>query len=178
LTGELAIGDGPGMTAETQTYETGAPSLVDSLEEYLVAIPRAERPDALHQVFYGFYTRVAVIDRTTYELAEWAKLEVPAIDDVPASLAEAMRDNSLLVGQELFASRMRAMSAMGYIAKRLTSLLNGAPPTRPYTLTHAVAFDQERGEMRSYDLSAPGEHPELPYDPTEYDPHQESPPAG
>jgi hypothetical protein len=73
---------------------------------------------------------------------------------------------------------MRAMSAMGYIAKRLTSLLNGAPPTRPYTLTHAVAFDQERGEMRSYDLSAPGEHPELPYDPTEYDPHEESPPAG
>lgn len=162
------------MTAETQTQETGAPSLVDSLEEYLVAIPRAERPDALHQVFYGFYTRVAVIDRTTYELARWARLEVPAIGDVPASLTEALRDNSLLVGQELFTSRMRAMSAMGYIAKRLTSLLNGAPPTRPYTLTHAVAFDQERGEMRSYDLATPGEHPELPYDPTEYDPHEES----
>ena len=121
-------------------------------------------------MFYGFYTRVAVIDRTTHELAQWAKDEVPTLDDVPSSLTEALRDNSLLVGQELFTSRMRAMSAMGYIAKRLTSLLNGAPPTKPYTLTRAVAFDQQSGELRSYDLSTPGEHPELPYDPAAYDP--------
>ncbi len=151
--------------------QPGAPSLVDSLEQYLVSLPRKDRADALHQVFYGFYTRVAVIDRTTYELAAWAKHEAAQLDEVPAALAEALRDNSLLVGQELFASRMRAMSAMGYIAKRLTSLLNGAPPTTPYSLTHALAFDQERGELRSYDLARPGEHPELPYDPTAYDPY-------
>ena len=150
---------------------SGAPSLIDSLEEYLVGVAKADRPDALHQVFYGFYTRVAVIDRTTYELAAWAREDVGDLD-VDGSLKEALRDNSLLVGQELFASRMRAMSAMGYIAKRLTSLLNGAPPTRPYTLTHAVAFDQEGGEMRSYDLAQPGGHPDLPYDPATYDPHQ------
>ena len=41
----------------------GNPSLVDSLEEYLKDIPKNKRADALHQVFYGFYTRVAVIDR-------------------------------------------------------------------------------------------------------------------
>ena len=34
------------------------------------------------------------------------------LSDVPPALAEAVRDNSLFVGQELFASRMRAMSAM------------------------------------------------------------------
>ena len=85
--------------------------------------------------------------------------------------AEALRDNSLAVGQELFASRMRAMSAMGYVSKRMISLLNGAPPP-PFTLTHAIAFDQNRGEMRTYDLSTPGEHPELPYDPLTYDPHE------
>ena len=159
------------MAARPDADGAGAPSLVDSLEEYLVSLPKANRADALHQVFYGFYTRVAIIDRTTYELAEWAKGEAAELPDVPPEIGEALRDNSLLVGQELFASRMRAMSAMGYIAKRLTSLLNGAPPVKPFTLTHAVAFDQERGELRSYDLSQPGEHPELPYDPTTYDPY-------
>jgi hypothetical protein len=149
----------------------GAPSLVDSLESYLTEIPRPGRPDALHQVFYGFYTRVAIIDRTVYELAGWAKSEAGTLSDGTGPLAEALRDNSLAVGQELFASRIRAMSAMGYIAKRLVSLLNGAPPP-PFTLTHAIAFDQTRGEMRSYDLSTPGEHPELPYDPLTYDPHE------
>ena len=49
-------GDGP---------QGGIPSLVDSLEEYLKDIPKSKRADALHQVFYGFYTRVAVIDRAT-----------------------------------------------------------------------------------------------------------------
>ena len=56
-----------------------APSLVDSLEEYLRGLPREDRADALHQVFYGFYTRIAVIDRTTYELAAWAKGEAAAV---------------------------------------------------------------------------------------------------
>ena len=150
----------------------GAPNLIDSLEEYLASVPETERADALHQVFYGFYTRVAIIDRTTHELAEWARTEAQELADVPEPLAEALRDNSLFVGQELFAGRMRAMSAMSYLAKRLRSLLNGAPPPRPYTLTHAIAFDQDLGEIHAYDLSRPGEHPELPYDPVAYDPNE------
>jgi hypothetical protein len=152
--------------------QTGAPSLVDSLETYLADIPKKERADALHQVFYGFYTRVAIIDRTTYELAAWAKDEAVTLPDLPGRLTEALRDSSLFVGQELFASRIRAMSAMGYISKRLISLLNGAPPLAPFTLTHAIAFDQNRGQMRAYDLSKTGEHPDLPYDPLTYDPHE------
>jgi hypothetical protein len=145
-----------------------APSLVDSLEEYLRGVPREERADALHQVFYGFYTRVAVIDRTTYELAAWAKHEAAEVAGTTGTLAEALRDNALFVGQELFAGRMRAMSAMGYIAKRLVSLLNGAPsPT--FTLTHAIGFDQDAGRLRRYDLATPGEHPDLPYDPLSYE---------
>jgi hypothetical protein len=152
--------------------QVGNPSLVDSLEEYLKDIPKSKRADALHQVFYGFYTRVAIIDRTTSELAEWARSEAAELADVPEPLAEALRDNSLFVGQELFASRMRAMSAMGYIAKRMRSTLNGAEPTSPYTLTHAVAFDQSASRLRSYDLAEAGEHPELPYDPLSYDPSE------
>jgi hypothetical protein len=148
-----------------------APSLVDSLETYLAGIPKPGRPDALHQVFYGFYTRVAIIDRTIFELAAWAKSEAGSLTDGAEPLAEALRDNSLAVGQELFASRMRAMSAMGYISKRMISVLNGAPAP-PFTLTHAIAFDQDLGEMRTYDLSKPAEHPELPYDPLNYDPHE------
>jgi hypothetical protein len=150
-----------------------APSLIDSLEEYLHDVPREGRADALHQVFYGFYTRVAIIDRTTYELAAWARSDATAIAGRTGTLAEALRDNALFVGQDLFAGRMRAMSAMGYIAKRLRSLLNGAPPPVPVTLTHAIAFDQEAGELRRYALSRPGEHPELPYDPLTYDPSDE-----
>jgi hypothetical protein len=146
-----------------------SPSLVDSLEEYLSDLPREARADALHQVFYGFYTRIAIIDRTTYELAAWAKDEAAAVAGTSGTLAEALRDNALFVGQDLFAGRMRAMSAMGYIAKRLLSILNGAPPSAPFTLTHAIAFDQEAGELRSYDLARPGEHPDLPYDPLTYD---------
>jgi hypothetical protein len=141
-----------------------SPSLIDSLEDYLGDLPREERANALHEVFYGFYTRVAVIDRTTYELAQWAKSDAVSVAGSTGSLAEALRDNALFVGQELFASRMRAMSAMGYIAKRLVSLLNGAPAPA-FALTQAIAFDQETGELRSYDLSTPGQHPDLPYDP-------------
>jgi hypothetical protein len=148
------------------------PSLVDSLQAYIDDLPQDQQADALHQVFYGFYTRIAIIDRTTYGLAAWAKDEAGMLTNVPDSLTEALRDNALFVGQELFASRMRAMSAMGYIAKRLRSTLNGAEPTTPYTLTRAVAFDQESGRLRSYDLSEAGEHPELPYDPLRYDPRE------
>ena len=150
-----------------------APSLIESLEEYLHDLPKENRADALHDVFYGFYTRVAVIDRTTYELADWAKSDASKVAGRTGTLAEALRDNALFVGQDLFASRMRAMSAMGYIAKRLRSLLNGAPPPRPFTLKRAIAFDQEAGELRLYELSEVGEHPELPYDPLTYDPSEE-----
>jgi hypothetical protein len=150
-----------------------APSLLESLEEYLGEVAPEDRADALHQVFYGFYTRVAIIDRTTYELADWAKTDAAAIAAEAGGLTEALRDNALFVGQDLFASRMRTMSAMGYIAKRLRSVLNGAPPSTPFTLSVAIAFDQESGQLRPYDLSKPGEHPELPYDPLTYDPNDE-----
>jgi hypothetical protein len=155
------------MSSAAKAPET-APSLVDSLEEYLRGLPREDRADALHQVFYGFYTRIAVIDRTTYELAAWAKGEAAAVAGTTGTLAEALRDNALFVGQDLFAARMRAMSAMGYISKRLVSLLNGAPPPS-FTLTHAIAFDQDGGELRRYELAKPGQHPDLPYDPLSYE---------
>ncbi len=148
-----------------------APSLVDSLQAYIDDLPPEERADALHQVFYGFYTRVALIDRTTHELAAWAKDEAGELANVPASLTEALRDNALFVGQELFASRVRAMGAMGHVAARLADELDGADPTRPFTLKRAVAFDQVQGRIRSYKLSEPGEHPDLPYDPVAYDPN-------
>jgi len=147
------------------------PSLVDTLKTYVDGLPEDEQADALHQVFYGIYTRVAIIDRSTWELAAWAKNEAGTLQDVPDSVAEALRDNALFVGQELFASRVRAMSAMGYVSTRLAELLDGGEPPRPFTLTRAVAFDQTAGRMRSYDLARPGEHPDLPYDPRAYDPH-------
>ncbi|MEA2189892.1 MAG: hypothetical protein QOI73_13, partial [Solirubrobacteraceae bacterium] len=104
-----------------------APSLVDSLKTYIDDIPEDERADALHGVFYGFYTRVAIIDRTTHELAAWAKNEAGQLANVPEPLKEALRDNALFVGQELFASRVRAMRAMGYVSQRLAELLDGSP---------------------------------------------------
>jgi len=147
-----------------------APSLVDSLSSYIDDLPEEDRPDALHGVFYGFYTRVALIDRTTHELAAWVKQDGAMPDDLPAPLAEALGDNALFVGQELFASRVRTMRAMGYVSSRLAELLGGAEPPRPYTLERAVAFDQVEGQMRTYDLNHPGEHPDLPYDAAAYDP--------
>jgi hypothetical protein len=153
--------------------ETGGGSLVETLDAYLADVPETAQADALHQIFYGFYTRVAIIDRTTYELAEWAKSYAGRSPDAPAPLAEAMRDNALYVGQELFTSRLRAMSALAYIARRLADVVRRNPPAAPYTLTHAVAFDQSEGRMRTYSLSEPGEHPDLPYDPLAYDPHAE-----
>src|SRR3978361_1019357 len=91
-----------------------APSLIDSLRAYIDELPEDERADALHQVFYGFYTRVAVIDRTTTALPPGGEAGAGA-----EPLAEALRDNALFIGQELFASRVRSMSAMGYISSRL-----------------------------------------------------------
>ncbi|HMJ32550.1 MAG TPA: hypothetical protein VK501_01435 [Baekduia sp.] len=151
--------------------QQGLPSLVDSLKAYVDELPAGDRADALHQVFYGFYTRVAIIDRSTHELAAHAKEDAGALPDVPGVLAEALRDNALFVGQELFAGRVRTMRAMGYISSRLAAELDGGEPPRPFTLTHAVAFDQAEGRLRTYDLSRPGEHPDLPYDARAYDPH-------
>ena len=109
--------------------------------------------------------------RVDQELAAWAKDEAGTLTNVPDSLTEALRDNALFVGQELFASRVRTMRAMGYVSGRLAELLDGAAPAQPFTLTRAVAFDQVQGRIRSYQLSNPGEHPDLPYDPVAYDPH-------
>ncbi|MBV9817083.1 MAG: hypothetical protein JOZ07_01890 [Solirubrobacterales bacterium] len=148
-------------------------SLIESLDNYLADIPEDQRADALHQVFYGFYTRIAIIDRTTYELAEWAKSYAGRSPDAPPPMVEALRDNAIYVGQEIFTSRMRAMSALRYISERLAEAVSDHPPAGPYTLNQAVAFDQETGRMRTYDLSKPGEHPDLPYDPLNYDPSSE-----
>ena len=157
------------MSADDQAA-AAAPSLVDNLKTYIDDLPEDERADALHGVFYGFYTRVAIIDRTTYELAAWGKNEAGQLANVPEALKEALRDNALVVGQELFASRVLTMRAMGYVSQRLAELLDGSPPARPFTLQRAIAFDQNQGRMRSYRLSHPGEHPDLPYDAAAYDP--------
>src|ERR1700729_1852444 len=107
------------------------PSLTDSLDAYLGEVPESAQADALHQVFYGFYTRIAIIDRTTYELAEWAKSYAAKSPDPPPPLAEARRDNALYVGQEVFPSRLRAMSALGYISRRLAEVVKEHPPAGP-----------------------------------------------
>ena len=150
--------------------QPAAPSLTDSLDAYLDDLPEDARADALHGVFYGFYSRVAIIDRATYELAERAKEDAKRLPGLPGPQVEALRDNGLFVGQELFASRVRAMSAMGYIASRLAPLLEDAETPPAFTLTHAAAFDADAGRMRVYDLGKPGEHPDLPYDAATYDP--------
>jgi hypothetical protein len=146
------------------------PSLVESLKAYTDEIPEHSGPMPCTRSSTAS-TRVAIIDRSTHELAAWATNEAGMLEDVPDSLAEALRDNALFVGQELFASRVRTMSAMGYVSSRLTELLDRAEPAAPFTLTRAVAFDQTEGRMRTYDLSDPGAHPDLPYDPLAYDPH-------
>jgi hypothetical protein len=147
-------------------------TLTESLKEYAEAVPEAERPDALHQLFYGFYSRIAILDRTTHELARWAKSDIAEIDGVEAAVAEALRDNALHVGRDLFASRMRTMSAMKLVSDQLAGLCK-ADDHPPFTLRRAVAFDESTGKLRSYDLAAPGEHPDLPYDPFSYDPNAE-----
>ena len=107
----------------TDENGSGLPALTETLESYLAEVPPADQADALHQVFYGFYTRIAIIDRTTYELAEWAKSYAAKSPDAPAPLAEALRDNALYVGQEIFTSRLRAMSALAYISRRLAEVV-------------------------------------------------------
>jgi hypothetical protein len=157
----------------TPREETEPVTLHDSIKAYAEAVPEAERLDALHQLFYGFYSRIAIVDRTTYELALWAKDDIAKIDDAPPVLAEALRDNALHVGRDLFAARMRAMSAMRLVSTELAALApSGERP--PFTLQRAVAFDEASGAVRAYDLSTPGEHPDLPYDPFNYDPNAES----
>ncbi len=156
----------------TAPSEPPAPTLRDSLREYADAVPEAERPDALHQLFYGFYARVAIIDRTTHDLARWARQDIRPIDDLPHVLGEALRDNAVHVGHDLFAARMRAMHAMRLVSAQLAELCS-PDDHPPFTLRRAVAFDEQRGLVRSYDLSRPGEHPDLPYDPFDYDPAAE-----
>ncbi len=148
-------------------------TLHDSIRAYAEAVPEEERLDALQQLFYGFYSRIAIIDRTTYELARWAKEEIAQIEDVPPMVAEAMRDNALHLGRDVFASRMRAMSAMRLVSSELATLAS-ADDHPPFELQRAVAFDEASGAVRAYDLNTPGEHPDLPYDPFNYDPNAES----
>jgi hypothetical protein len=159
----------------TDPTDPAAPALTlrDSLREYAEAVPEAERPDALHQLFYGFYARVAILDRTTHDLARWAKQDILPIAELPPVLAEALRDNAVHVGHDLFAARMRAMHAMRLVSAQLAELTSAGDHT-PFTLQRAVAFDEETGALRSYDLGRPGEHPDLPYDPFSYDPASEA----
>jgi hypothetical protein len=148
-------------------------TLEQSLKDYTEAVPEGERLNALHQLFYGFYSRIAIVDRTTHELARWAKDDVPDIPNLSPSLAEALRDNALHVGRDLFAARMRTMAALRLVSARLAELR--PPGTNPaFTQRWAVAFDEQSGELRSYDLANPGEHPDLPYDPFAYDPEAEA----
>ena len=154
----------------TSREETEPVTLLDSIKAYAEAVPDSERVDALQQLFYGFYSRIAILDRTTYELARWAKAEIAEIDDVPPVLAEALRDNALHVGRDLFATRMRTMSAMRLVSAELAKR-TASGDHRPFALQRAVAFDETSGALRTYDLSTPGEHPDLPYDPFGYDPN-------
>jgi hypothetical protein len=147
-------------------------TLAESLRQYTEAVPQAERLNALHQLFYGFYSRIAIVDRTTHELARWAKDDLAGVPNLSPSLAEALRDNALHVGRDLFAARMRTMAALRLISAQLAEL---RPPggNPAFTQRWAVAFDEDSGTIRSYDLAKPGEHPDLPYDPFAYDPAAE-----
>ena len=62
------------------------------------------------------------------------------------------------------------MKAMKLVSEQLAALCS-ADDHPPFTLERAVAFDETSGELRTYDLSAPGEHDDLPYDPFTYDPN-------
>ena len=91
-------------------------TLAESLKEYRDAFPEEGRLDALHQLFYGFYSRIAVVDRTTQELARWAKDDLSDIENLPSTLAEALRDNALHVGRDLFGAHAgdgRAAARLG-----------------------------------------------------------------
>jgi hypothetical protein len=149
-----------------------AQTLAESLREYTESVPEKDRLDALHQLFYGFYSRIAIVDRTTHELARWAKDDLADIPDLPPSLAGALRDNALHVGRDLFAARMRTMAALRLVSAQMAELR--PPGVNPaFTQRYAVAFDEDSGAIRTYDLASPGEHPDLPYDPFDYDPAAE-----
>lgn len=155
------------------THEQPAPSpptLESSLRSFAQGLPAADRPDALHQLFYGFYARVAIVDRSTHELARWAKDDLADVDDLPPTLAVALRDNALHVGRELFATRIQTMTAMGFVSRQLADLRPAVPADQAYTLDRAVAFDEATAALRTYPLDDPGGHPDLPYDPFAYDP--------
>jgi hypothetical protein len=169
--------DQAATTDHTAGGPPAPPTLEQSLQAFVADIDEADRPDVLHQLFYGFYARVAIVDRTTEELARWATEEVPAIEGLPPTLVEALRDNALHVGRELFATRIQAMTAMRTVSKQLAALRPGPDPTMSWTLDRAAAFDRETGTVRAYDLDAPGTHPDLPYDPFAYDPSAEDPTA-
>jgi hypothetical protein len=144
-------------------------TLAESLREYAESVPEKDRLDALHQLFYGFYSRIAIVDRTTHELARWAKEDLAAIPHLTAPMGEALRDNALHVGRDLFSARMQTMAALRLVSAQLAELR--APGSNPaFTQRYAVAFDEASGTIRSYDLARPGEHPDLPYDPFAYDP--------
>jgi hypothetical protein len=156
-----------------QEQQEPAQTLAESLKDYTESVPESERLNALHQLFYGFYSRIAIVDRTTHELARWAKDDLADIPNQSPAMAEAMRDNALHVGRDLFAARMRTMAALRLVSAQLAELRPpGANPA--FTQRWAVAFDQDSGTIRSYDLSKPGEHSDLPYDPFAYDPEAEA----
>jgi len=147
-------------------------TLAESLKQYTESVPEADRLDALHKLFYGFYSRIAIVDRTTYELARWAKEELSDVENLTPPMAEALRDNAVHVGQDLFGARMRAMAALRLVSAQMAELR--PPGSNPaFTQRHAVAFDEAAGRIRTYDLANPGEHPDLPYDPFAYDPAAE-----
>ena len=147
-------------------------TLAESLKQYTESVPEADRLDALHKLFYGFYSRIAIVDRTTYELARWAKEDLAFVEGLTPPMAEAMRDNAVHVGQDLFGARMRTMAALRMVAAQMAELRD--PDTNPaFTQRFAVAFDESTGTIRSYDLANVGEHPDLPYDPFTYDPAAE-----
>ena len=66
------------------------------------------------------------------------------------------------------------MKAMQLVSEQLAALCS-ADDHPPFSLERAVAFDEASGELRTYDLSTPGEHGDLPYDPFTYDPNAEPP---
>jgi hypothetical protein len=152
---------------------TQAPqTLAESLKQYVESVPEEDRLDALHKLFYGFYSRIAIVDRTTHELARWAKEDLAFVDGLTPPMAEALRDNAVHVGQDLFGARMRTMAALRLVSAQMTELR--PPGSNPaFTQRYAVAFDEEAGIIRSYDLASVGEHPDLPYDPFTYDPAAE-----
>ena len=152
--------------------EQAPQTLAESLKQYTESVPEADRLDALHKLFYGFYSRIAIVDRTTYELARWAREDLAFVDGLTPTMAEAMRDNAVHVGQDLFGARMRTMAALRMVSAQMADLRE--PGSNPaFTQRYAVAFDEDAGVIRSYDLANPGEHPDLPYDPFDYDPAAE-----